>query len=284
MPDGVLTNTTEQFTTLPFNEIGIETILYIIVIILIAYILVRVISFVLRFVSEKIPGYRHTITMLIPLLKIIIYFTALYYVLFALIEPDLTQLIAFFGLFGAALGLGLKDLLADIIGGIVIIFEKPYQIGDKITFGDYYGEVKDIGIRSTKLVTPDDSQVSVPNFKIFSEAVSSGNAGDVAMMVVIDLFIDPDCESGKAMSTLKEAVITSKFVVVSKKYPCTILLQDFPYYKRIRAKAYVNDLRNEFEFMSEVTRRTWIEYRKLGIHPTRYRFPETGSSESGNNT
>lgn len=282
MPNGVLTNTTEQLTTLPFNEIGVETILYIVFIIVIAYLLVRVISFVLRFVSEKIPSYRHPITMLIPLLKITIYFTALYYVLFALIEPDLTQLIAFFGLFGAALGLGLKDLLADIIGGIVIIFEKPYQIGDKITFGDYYGEVKDIGIRSTKLVTPDDSQVSVPNFKIFSEAVSSGNAGDIAMMVVIDLFIDPDGESGKAMSILKEAVTTSKFVIVSKKYPCTILLQDFPYYKRIRARAYVNDLRNEFEFMSEVTRRAWIEYRKLGIHPTQYRFPETGSSDSGN--
>lgn len=118
MPNGVLTNTTEQLTTLPFNEIGVETILYIVFIIVIAYLLVRVISFVLRFVSEKIPSYRHPITMLIPLLKITIYFTALYYVLFALIEPDLTQLIAFFGLFGAALGLGLKDLLADIVGGL----------------------------------------------------------------------------------------------------------------------------------------------------------------------
>ena len=192
MPDGVLTNTTEQLTTLPFHEIGVETILYIVIIIVIAYILVRIISFVLRFVSEKIPGYRHPITMLIPLLKIVIYFTALYYVLFALIEPDITQLIAFFGLFGAALGLGLKDLLADIVGGIVIIFEKPYQIGDKITFGDYYGEVKDIGIRATTLVTPGDSLVTVPNYLVFSKAVSSGNAGNVAMMVIIDLFVDPE--------------------------------------------------------------------------------------------
>lgn len=282
MADGVLTNTTEQLTTLPFKEIGIETILYIIVVVIVAYLIVRVFSFVLRLISEKLPGYRHSVTMLIPLFKIIIYFTALYYVLFALIQPDLTQLIAFFGLFGAALGLGLKDLFADIIGGIVIIFEKPYQIGDKITFGNYYGEVKDIGIRSTKLVTPGDSLVSVPNYMVFSQAVSSGNAGDVAMMVIIDLFIDPECESGKAMDILKEAVVTSKYVYISKKFPFTILLEDFPYYKRVRAKAYVNDLRNEFEFRSEVTRRAWIEFRKVGIRPTGYRFPEADQSNSGN--
>jgi len=282
MADGVLTNTTAQFTSLPFKEIGIDTIVYIIVIIIVAYLIVRVLSFVLRFISEKLPAYRHAVTMLIPLLKIIIYFTALYYVLFALVQPDITQLIAFFGLFGAALGLGLKDLFADIIGGIVIIFEKPYQIGDKITFGGYYGEVKDIGIRSTKLVTPGDSMVSVPNYLVFSQAVSSGNAGDVAMMVIIDLFIDPSCESGKAMTILKEAVVTSKYVYISKKFHYTILLEDFPYYKRIRAKAYVNDLRNEFEFKSEVTRRAWIEFRKAGIKPTRYRFPEADPSHSGN--
>ena len=282
MADGVLTNTTAQFTSLPFKEIGIDTIVYIIVIIIVAYLIVRVLSFVLRFISEKLPAYRHAVTMLIPLLKIIIYFTALYYILFALVQPDITQLIAFFGLFGAALGLGLKDLFADLIGGIVIIFEKPYQIGDKITFGNYYGEVKDIGIRSTKLVTPGDSLVSVPNYMVFSQAVSSGNAGDVAMMVIIDLFIDPECESGKAMNILKEAVETSKYVYISKKFPHTILLEDFPYYKRVRAKAYVNDLRNEFEFKSEVTRRAWIEFRKVGIRPTRYRFPEANQSNSAN--
>jgi small-conductance mechanosensitive channel len=282
MADGVLTNTTEQLTTLPFKEIGIDTILYIIVVVIVAYLIVRLLSFILRLISEKLPAYRHAVTMLIPLIKIIIYFTALYYVLFALIQPDLTQLIAFFGLFGAALGLGLKDLFADIIGGVVITFEKPYQIGDKITFGNYYGEVKDIGIRSTKLVTPGDSLVSVPNYMIFSQAVSSGNAGNVAMMVIIDLFIDPECESGKAMDILKEAVITSKYVYISKKFPFTILLEDFPYYKRVRAKAYVNDLRNEFEFRSEVIRRAWIEFRKVGIKPTRYRFPEDDQSNLGN--
>jgi len=65
-------------------------------------------------------------------------------------------------------------------------------------------------------------------------------------------------------------------VIISDKYPFTVLLEDFPFYKRVRAKGYVNDLRLEFEFKSEVTRRTWSEYRKEGIRPPSF-VPPGGS-------
>ncbi len=156
--------------------------------------------------------------MIIPLLKLLLYTFAFYYIINAVIELSLTQVIAFSGLFGAAIGFGLKDLFADIVGGVVIIFEKPYQIGDKVTIGDKYGEVKIIGIRSTRIQTPADELVSVPNFTIFSQPVTSGNAGDLAMMIVIDLFIHPDSDADKAMKILKEAIVTSKYVIISKKY------------------------------------------------------------------
>lgn len=60
----------------------------------------------------------------------------------------------------------MKDLFADIIGGIVITLEKPSQVGDKITMGEYYGEVVDIGLRATKFITPDDTLVSEPNYMV----------------------------------------------------------------------------------------------------------------------
>lgn len=271
MANLVLPNATDPLAGLGVQEIGISTILFVAYIVIVSYIVVFASSFLLRKLSERLPTYRHTVTMLIPLVKILVYFIAFYYILTAFIQPNLTTLVAFSGLFGAALGLGLKDLFADIVGGIIIIIEKPYQIGDKITIGEYYGEVTDIGIRSTKLVTPGDSVVSAPNYLLFSQSVASANAGNVAMMVIIDLFIDSQCEAGAAMKVLKEAVISSKFVYVSEKFPYTVLVDDFPFYHRIRAKAYVNDLRDEFEFKSEVTRRAWIEFRKLGIRPPRMR-------------
>jgi len=269
MAEPLISNVTTEISTvtsgLPLKTIDANLVFYIISIIIIAYVLSYLLSFILIHVSERIGWYRTTVTMAIPLLKLIVYTVAFYYIIIAIIEPSLTQVVAFSGLFGAAIGFGLKDLFADIVGGIVIIFEKPYQIGDKVTVGDKYGEVKDIGIRSTRIQTPSDELVSLPNFTIFSLPVTSGNAGDLAMMIVIDLFIHPDSDAGKAMKILKESLVTSKYVIISKKYPCTVLLEDFPFYKRVRAKGYVNDLRLEFEFKSDVTRRAWAEFKAAGI-------------------
>ncbi len=267
MADALLSNVTTVTTTLPFKTIDANLILYILFIIAGAYILTWLLSLLLMQVSERIGWYRTSITMIIPLLKLLVYLVALYYIIIAVIEPSLTQMVAFSGLFGAAIGFGLKDLFADIVGGIVIIFEKPYQIGDKVSIGDRYGEVKDIGIRATRIQTPADELVSVPNFTIFAQPVTSGNAGDLAMMIVIDLYIHPDSDAERAMKILKEALVTSKYIIIAKRYPYTVLLEDFPFYKRVRAKGYVNDLRLEFEFKSEVTRRAWAEFKKAKIRP-----------------
>jgi small-conductance mechanosensitive channel len=276
MADTLLSNVTADVTVvLPIKTLDANLILYIVVIIIIAYVLSYLLSFILVRVSERIGWYRTSVTMTIPLLKLLVYMVALYYIILAVIEPSLTQMIAFSGLFGAAIGFGLKDLFSDIVGGIVIIFEKPYQIGDKVTIGDKYGEVKDIGIRSTRIQTPADELVSMPNTMIFSQSVTSGNAGDLAMMVVIDLFIHPDSNAETAIKILKEALVTSKYVIISKKYPYTVLFEDFPFYKRVRAKGYVNDLRLEFEFKSEVTRRSWAEYNKAVIRPPSFVPPST---------
>ena len=260
---------------LPIKTIDANLVLYIVLVIVIAYVLTYLLSFILIRFSERIGWYRTSVMMIIPLLKLLIYAGALYYIIIAVIEPSLTQIVAFSGLFGAAIGFGLKDLFADIVGGVVIIFEKPYQIGDKVTIGDKYGEVTDIGLRSTRIKTPADELVSVPNFTLFSQPVTSGNAGDLAMMIVIDLFIHPDSDADKAMKILKEALVTSKYVIISNKYPYTVLLEDFPFYKRVRAKGYVNDLRLEFEFKSEVTRRAWAEFKKAGIRPPSFVPPST---------
>jgi len=265
-----LNETGGAIAELPLKEIDIGAILQIAYIIVIAYILVKVLSFIFRKIGDMAGSHRITATMLIPLLKIVIYATAIYFIVSAVLQPSLSQVIAFAGLFGAALGFGLKDIFADIIGGIVIAFERPYQIGDKISVMGTYGEVKDIGLRATRVVTPDDSLVSIPNFSVFNEATASANAGKTEMMVVIDLFIDGESDAGGAMEILHDAVVTSKYVYISPSRPYTILIEDFPFYKRIRAKAYVNDLRSEFEFRSEVTRRAWAAMQREGIQPPRW--------------
>ncbi len=263
----------------PLKTIDLGTILSVILIILLAYLLTRVIAYLLTWLAERAGGRRITVKMVLPLLKFTIYGIATYFILASILQLSSTQLVAFSGLLGAALGFGLKDLFADIIGGLIISVEKPYQIGDKVSIGGYYGEVTDIGIRATRLITPDDNLVSAPNYLIFTQAVASASSGTPEMMVVIDLFVDPDSDAVTGLEILKEAVVTSRYVYISKKRPYTVLLEDFPYYRRLRAKAYVHDLRHEFEFKSEVTRRTWREFTKQGIQAPR--APIMGEQHTG---
>ncbi|MDD2834633.1 MAG: mechanosensitive ion channel [Methanothrix sp.] len=224
-----------------FQIINPPTILSSLAVLLLAYAASRITTYVLTSLSEwnvlNVFGLnRITVKMLIPLLKFTFYFAGLYYILAAILKIASDQLVLFSGLFGAGLGFGLQGLFADVVGGLLTIVERPYQIGDKITMGGHYGEVKDIGLRVTRLVTPGDTLVSVPNGSIFQNPVANVNAGNLEMMVMIDLFIDPSSDAQKAMQILREALLTSQYIRLSEKHPYVILIKDFPFYKRIRAR------------------------------------------------
>jgi small-conductance mechanosensitive channel len=266
MVDENAVNTSREQLLETLRSIETQTIVNVILAFFVAYILGRIITIVLSKISEKMSrSGRVKVKMVIPAIKFGIYIIAFYYFLTEILKIFGPELFLLTGLIGAAIGFGLKDLFADFVGGVIITFEKPYQIGDKISIGDYYGEVTDIGLRATKLVTPDDNTVTAPNSLIFSETVASGNYGVSEMMVVIDLYIASESDVKAAMKILRETVVTSKYIYISRTSPVILLHKSLPFYTRLRAKAYVNDLRDEFEFESDVHTRAWAEFGKNGI-------------------
>jgi small-conductance mechanosensitive channel len=250
-----------------FRNIDTSTVLVSFAIIILAYILSKIVAFLLTKLSEMTWKYRLQLKSMISISRVLIYSLAVYYILASVFALSLNQLVILSGFIGAVIGFGLRNLFEDISGGIIITMEKPYQVGDRIEMGDYYGEVKDIGLRATRLVTPDDSLVSAPNNLIFTQCVASGNSGSPEMMATLDIYIDNDSDLDLAMKILREAVVTSRFVYISPTRPVIVLLNDYPFYKGLKARAYVNDLRNEFIFRSDITQRTWNEFYKRGIKP-----------------
>jgi small-conductance mechanosensitive channel len=193
--------------------------------------------------------------MLIPITKLLVYGGTTYYVLGPLLQLSPEQLLAVSGLVGAALGLGVKDLFAAVVGGLVVVLERPYQVGDKVEMDGHYGEVTDIGLRSTRLVTPDDTAVAVPN------------DGAPEMQVAVDLHVHPEADYETAARIVEEALVTSRYVHLADGRPHTVLVRDGPAYRTVRGKAYVNDLREEFVFESDVTRRALAGFERAGIDP-----------------
>lgn len=255
-----------------------STLFRAIAVLAVAYAAARVITIILIRVSDQSYSHRISIRLLIPLIKFSLYALAVYYIAGSLLAFSTAELIAISGLIGAAVGFGIKDLVAEVAGGLVIVLDKPYLVGDKITMGGYYGEVKDIGIRATRLITPDDTLVSVPNQAALNQSVANATAGVQQMMVVIDLFIDSQSDAKKAMEILREAVVTSRFVYITEEQQVNILLKDFPFYRRVRAKAYVRDLRKEFDFESDITVRAWEAFKEAGIMPPDVTVMDTGGA------
>lgn len=255
---------TLHLTDIIFNPLWIIQGIFILII---TYIIVWGLDVGLKILSEQLGTKRHILAMIIPVIKIILYIGALYLIISPLLHLGFAEFAVLSGLIGAGIGFGLKDLVADIVAGFIIIIEKPYQIGDKIQIGNDYGEVVDIGLIQTIIITPGDSRVSIPNYTAITNSVSSANSGASEMMVITDLYISYDSDVDEAIRLLSETVITSRYVYVSDSRPYTILIENLPLFRKITVKTYVNDLRHEFIFKSEITKRAWEAYQKAGIRP-----------------
>lgn len=96
---------------------------------------------------------------------------ALLYVLTALIVAgslgvDVTSLIAVVSVFGLAVSLAVQDVLSNVAGGMVLLFSKPFTLGDYVSTGEGEGEVAEITLTHTKLDTPGGQRVMLPNSKV----------------------------------------------------------------------------------------------------------------------
>lgn len=92
------------------------------------------------------------------LLKVMVYITAL-----GMLGVEMTSFIAILGAAGLAVGMALSGTLQNFAGGVLILFFKPFKVGDVISAQGYTGAVKEIQIFVTILTTPDNKTVIIPN-------------------------------------------------------------------------------------------------------------------------
>ena len=203
---------------------------------------------------EKIPSRRFLILQVATLLTFIWYFGGVYWMIVGILQPPEKLMLALTGSAAVATGFALKDVAASIIAGLLLLFDRPFQVGDRVSFGDTYGEIVSIGLRSVRLNTLDDNLVTIPNSRFITEVVSSGNAGALDMMVVCNFHVALDADLEKAQELIHEAIVTSRFVYLKK--PVTFSINEVVTAQRlaiqISAKAYVMDVHYEKAFQSDI--------------------------------
>ncbi len=109
--------------------------------------------------------------------KLIIVAVAVY-VIFQIWGIDMTAWLASAGIVGIAVGFAAKDTLANLFSGVFILADTPYKIGDYVVLdGNQRGKVTHIGLRSTRLLTRDDVEVTVPNSIMGNSKVTNQSGG-----------------------------------------------------------------------------------------------------------
>jgi small-conductance mechanosensitive channel len=157
-------------------------------IVLVAWLLIRYASWGLGSIGARSSRARFVVRWAEPAVRISLWFAAIL-LCFNILAPTRETFFAAVGSIALAIGLGAQDLIKNVVGGLVVLADRPYQLGDRVKIGDAYGEIDHIGLRSTKLTTPDDARVTIPNSDVLTQSIYNSNSGVPDCQVVTDLYL-----------------------------------------------------------------------------------------------
>ena len=190
-----------------------EKILIFISIILISMLISRAISFTVE--SSSAGDRKSRLSNWMLLIKILVISSGVLLALAATGIP-IDRLTIIIGSLGVGIGLGLQSVVNNLVSGVLLAFEKPFQIGDQIEVGDKTGRIKEIGIRSTKLSTPDGADIIIPNGDLLSKYVTNWTLTNSLKRTELVLSFDNEDQNNKIKDILENILHNKKDIV---KYP-----------------------------------------------------------------
>ncbi|MCH7587784.1 MAG: mechanosensitive ion channel family protein [Chloroflexi bacterium] len=138
---------------------------------------------------------------------------------------DVSALLATLGVSSLAIAFAAQSALEDMFSGFLIMFDRPYLIGDRIQIQelDAWGDVIDIGLRSTRIRTRDNRSVIIPNAVIGKSMIINYSRPDTQYRIQIELGIDYGTDIDLARSTIIDAVREVEGVLRDKKVEALFL-------------------------------------------------------------
>jgi small-conductance mechanosensitive channel len=234
-----------------------------------AAIVLRVITGASERLSKQFANRRPTIQKFESVSRFGIYIAAIGLCLTLSVKLDTTTLAVIGGSLAVAVGLSMRDLVASFIAGITIMFDRPFQVGDRVTFAGEYGDILKIGLRSVRMNTLDHNIITIPNSKVLTEVPSSGNWGALEMQTPFDFYIGVDQDAELAAELIREACLTSPYVFLGRPVPVfarQFILQDYAV-MHLKVRPYVFDSKYEKPFETDVHLRVARAFREHGIGP-----------------
>ncbi len=232
-------------------------------IVLAAALLIAAIQRLLPWVGNRLHGKRRLhLLALVPVLRLGLILLAFVLVVPLVINPSMQNMVALLGASALALGFALKDYVSSLIAGLVAVGETPYRNGDWVQIDGVYGEVRHVGLRALQLVTPDDTVVTVPHARLWTEPVHNANDGSPRLLCVAEFHLHPRHDAALVRELLADVALTSPYLFLEQ--PVAVLVQEKPWGTLYQVKAYPVDARQQFRFVSDLTVRGKAALARIG--------------------
>ena len=119
---------------------------------------------------------------------------------------DLSSLTIFAGVLGVGIGLGIQGIAKEFVSGLIIIFERPIQVGDFVNVGDFLGTVERISVRSTEIRTLDQVSIILPNSYFLEKEVVNWSHGSPITRIRLSIHVAYGSDLNRVREALLDAV------------------------------------------------------------------------------
>ncbi len=124
---------------------------------------------------------------------------------------------------GLGLSIGLKEVFANILSGLIILFERPIRIGDTISLGDQIGEVSRIRIRATTIVDWDNREIIIPNAVLLNEKLVNWSLSNSVIRITLAFYVAHDSDTDTVERLLIQACKEHPLIADQPKSIATLM-------------------------------------------------------------
>ncbi len=200
---------------------------------------------------------------------IIIFATAIVLALDAL-GVNVVPFVAGAGVAGVAIGFAAKDTLSNLIAGILLIIDRPFEVGDRIEVwsapagSSTWGDVIDIGLRATKIKTTDNIVIIIPNNEIMLRDIINYTTISEKIRVRINIGIAYDADVQQAKDIILQVAATAKWVAADP--PAKVVVRNFGESSvDLQLRVWIADARRRMDTVSDITDRIKAAFDEHGI-------------------
>jgi potassium-dependent mechanosensitive channel len=236
-----------------FGEISISAmdVLAFVVVVWASFIVSRFIRFILD--EEVFPlarlkrGIPYAISRTVHYLILV----AGFFVAMAALGLDMTKFTILAGAFTVGVGFGLQNIFNNFVSGLILLFERPVQVGDLVQMDDATGIVQRIGIRASIVRASNGSEIIVPNGKLISERLVNWTFSERQRGIEVGLSVVLDSDPARVIAIL-ERVATGHPHVLKRPTPQALLTRVGPDWMGFELRAATDRVESWMEVRSEL--------------------------------